>query len=117
MPSADIDKRKLVADLIRKVLIYGAPAREAVLCFPKDTNDKSILAAYHALVHFEADEELRSRDLLYKDEQDDYLEFISNILDRGEDLPDNIIKSYDEFYETASIPKGFWQSFLKFLNI
>jgi len=115
MPGAD--NRKVVADLIRKVLIYGAPAREAILRFPKDTQDRSILAAYHALVHFEADEDLRARDLLYKEEQDDYLEFISCTLERGEDLPDNIIKSYDEFYETTSIPKGFWQSFLKFLNV
>jgi hypothetical protein len=114
--------RQLVAALIRQVLVCSITSREAVLQFPKDTTDKSIEAAYHALVHFEADEDLRHRDVLYKEEQNDYLEFISHILERGEDLPDNIIKSYEKYYEGANIPaekgaRGFWKSFMKFLNI
>jgi hypothetical protein len=116
-----MDDKKLVAHLIRQVLIYQTPAREAVLRFP-DTKDKSIDAAYHALVHFEADEDLRNRDPLYKEEQDDYLEFLANTLEKGSDLPDNIIRNYEKFYETTSIPheqnsKGFWKSFMRFLNI
>ena len=90
--------RAIVAALIRQVLISRLCVREAILQFPRDTEDKSIQAAYHALVHHEADEELRARDELYKEEQDDYLEFISQVLERGEDLPDNIIQSYEKYY-------------------
>ena len=44
--------RVLVADLIRQVLISRMCVREAILNFPRDTDDKSIHAAYHALVHY-----------------------------------------------------------------
>ncbi len=115
-------ERLLVAELIRQVLISRLCVREAVLKFPRDTEDKSIHAAYHALVHYEADEDLRARDEVYRDEQDDYLEYIAHILESGEDLPDNIIKNYEKYYETANIPhqnntKGFLHSFFRYLNI
>ena len=117
-----IENRILVANLIRQVLISRMCVREAILRFPRDTEDKSIHAVYHALVHYEADETLRTRDNLYREEQDDYLEFIANLLERGEDLPENIIKNYEKYYEYANIPheqntKGFFKGFLKFLNI
>lgn len=119
----DLSKdRKIVAELIRQVLISRMCVREAILKFPRDTEDKSIHAAYHALVHYEADEDLRARDDLYREEQNDYLEFISNVLDRGENLPENIIENYEKYYACANIPheknaKGFLKSFLRFLNI
>lgn len=114
--------REYVAELIRQVLISRVSVREAILNFPRDTDDKSIHAAYHALVHYEADEDLRRRDELYKSEQDDYLEFISQILERGEDLPINIIQNYEKYYKTANVlhednAKGFLKSFFKILNI
>ena len=117
-----IEERTFVAGLIRQVLISHLCVREAILNFPRDTDDKSIHAAYHALVHYEADEDLRARDALYKEEQDDYLEFISHILERGEDLPENIIQNYEKYYSCANIlheenTKGFLKSFLRFLNI
>ncbi len=117
-----IQDRVNVAFLIRQVLISRMCVREAVLNFPRDTDDKSIQAAYHALVHYEADEELRARDNAYREEQDDYLEFISQVLERGEDLPENIIENYEKYYSCANIPheknaKGFFRSFWKFLNI
>ena len=87
------EDRRFVAALIRQVLISRLCVREAILNFPKDTEDKSIQAAFHALVHYEADEDLRARDELYREEQDDYLEFISNLLERGEDVPENIIQN------------------------
>ena len=94
----------------------------SILNFPKDTEDKSIQAAFHALVHYEADEDLRARDELYREEQDDYLEFISNLLERGEDVPENIIQNYEKYYTCANIPhegnaKGFFKGFWKFLNV
>lgn len=117
-----ISERKLVADLIRKVLVSQLSVREAILQFPRDTQDKSIHAAYHALVHLEADEDLRKRDDVYRDEQDDYLEMISQTLENEEDLPENIIKNYEIYYSNANIlheenSKGFFKSFFRFLNI
>ena len=116
------NERKLVANLIRQVLISRVCVREAILNFPRDTEDKSIHAAYHALVHYEADEDLRRRDELYKEQQDDYLEFISQTLEQGLDLPDNIIKNYEKYYNCANIlhennSKGFFKSFFRILNI
>ena len=84
-------EREDVAQLIRSVLIGKFCVREAINQFPHNNEDESIQAAYHALVHFEADEDLRRRDALYKEEQDSYLMMIAEILDKGEDLPFNII--------------------------
>ena len=118
----EISDRKDVAQLIRLVLVGKCCVREAINQFPNKTEDESIQAAYHALVHFEADEDLRRRDALYKEEQDNYLMFISETLERGEDLPFNIINSYKEFYKSADIPngndwKGKCKSFFRMLNV
>lgn len=111
--------RIFVANLLRQVRIGRCSVREALLAYPKDTTDESLIAAYHALIHYEADEDIRHRDSLYKEEQDDYIEFLSYILERGEDLPDNIINNYKKYYDTAPILhqknfqgflKGFWKS-------
>ena len=99
-----IEDRAFVASLIRQVLISRVCVREAILKFPRDTEDKSIHAAYHALVHFEADEDLRARDELYREEQDDYLTLIFQTLEQGKELPDNIIRNYEKYYKIADIP-------------
>ncbi len=114
--------RKNVAQLIRDVLIGKICVREAINQFPHDLEDESIQASYHALVHYEADEDLRKRDILYKEEQDSYLMMIAEILEREEDLPFNIINSYKEYYKSANIPqgndfKGKLKSFFKMLNV
>ena len=116
------EDRKLVGKLIKDVLISRLCVREAIIQFPGDTEDKSIHAAYHALVHLEADEDLRAKDNIYREEQDDYLEYISDTLMRGEDLPDNIIENYEKYYQNANImhkknTKGFLKGFFRFLNI
>ena len=118
----NLGDRKQVATLIRGVLTGRFCVREAINQFPHNHEDESIQAAYHALVHFEADEDLRARDLLYKEEQDNYLMMISEILEKEEDLPFNIINSYKEFYQNANIPneknlKGMLKSFFKMLNV
>ena len=118
----NIDDRRTVANMLRCVLAGKICVREAMLNYPKDTQDESLIAAYHALIHYEADEDLRLRDNLYKEEQDDYIEFIANTLYNGEDLPKNIIENYKNFYATAPIlhknnPQGFIKSFLRMLNI
>ena len=68
-----ITDRKTVANLLRSVRLGNCSVREAMLLYPKDTTDESLVAAYHALIHYEADEDLRRRDPLYKEEQDGYI--------------------------------------------
>lgn len=114
--------RVFVSELLRLVRLRQLSVREAMLKYPKDTKDESLIAAYHALIHYEADEDIRLRDILFREEQDDYLEFIYTTLEKGEDLPQNIIDSYKEFYNSAPVlheknPKGFWKSFWKNLNV
>ena len=114
--------RQKAANLLRLVRIGGISTRQAVLDYPRDIKDESLIAAYHALIHYEADEDIRLRDAMYKEEQDDYLEFLATVLEKGEDLPQNIIDNYKQFYETAPILhkkgfKGFLKSFWKTLNI
>ncbi len=121
MPN-NLEDRKEVAKLLRSVLLGHCSVRQALMLYPKDTVDESLIAAYHALIHYEADEDLRARDLLYKEEQDDYIEFLSYTLDRGEDLPTNIINNYKQYYEAAPILhkntlSGFFKGFWKSLNI
>ncbi len=117
-----IEERKNVARLIYMVLADTLHVKDAILRFPKDINDSSIKTAYHALIHHDADEDLRRRDLDYKEEQDDYLEFIAEILQMGNALPKNIIKSYDKYYKNIQTPhsesmKGLIKSLCRFLNV
>lgn len=98
------EARILVSELIRKVLVGELSVQKAIPMFPADTHDKSIEAAFHALVHYEADEDLRNRDLMYKEEQDDYLTLIFQTLETGDSLPDNIIRNYEKYYKKADIP-------------
>lgn len=114
--------RIFVSELLRLVRLGQLTVREAMLKYPKDTKDESLIAAYHALIHYEADEDIRARDILFREEQDDYLEFIYTTLASGADLPQNIIDSYKEFYNNAPIlheqnAKGLWKTFWQNLNI
>ena len=51
--------RKEVSKLFIAVLTKRLPVREALIRFPKDCQDKTIIASWHALCHLESDEELR----------------------------------------------------------
>ena len=116
-----INDRKYVSRLIYAVLTDKLSVREAILHYPKN-NDLSLKTAYHALVHREADEELRAKDIEYKEEQDDYLEFLADTLQKGKDIPKNIIKEYQQFYKDTAMPysdnlKTLLQKMCKFLNV
>lgn len=116
----EIQNRKYVARLVLAVLTERTTAREAILRFP-ETKDKSIECAYHALVHFEADADLRYKDFDYREEQNDYLEFIAQTLSEGKSLPRNIIADYEPYYKGHSHKweegsKGFWKELLRFIN-
>ena len=116
----DINNRKFVGRLIYAVLTERKTAREAILLFP-ETNDKNIQCAYHALVHFEADAEMRYKDIEYREAQNDYLEYLAQTLVEGKYLPQNIISDYEQYYKGVAKPwqngiKGFFKEFLRFIN-
>ena len=92
------NNRKLTGRLVLAVLTERKSVREAISLFP-ETKDKSIECAYHALIHYEADEDLRYKNFEYREEQDDYLEFIAQTLVEGKELPRNIIADYEEYYK------------------
>lgn len=98
--------RKEVSKLFIAVLTKSVHVRDALANFPRECDDKSIIAAWHALCHLEADEDLRLKDAMYKEEQDEYIEFIAFTLQKGEELPANIINSYLPYYNEALIPAG-----------
>ncbi|MCD7780926.1 MAG: hypothetical protein LUH05_09685 [Candidatus Gastranaerophilales bacterium] len=114
------DLRKEVSNLFINVLTKKLSIREALASFPKDCEDKTIIASWHALCHLEADEELRQKDSLYKKEQDEYIEFIAFTLQKGEALPQNITDSYLPYYNDTLISesntiKGIIHKLKKFL--
>jgi len=117
----NLKNRKFVGRLVYSVLTERRCVREALKLFP-DTQDKNIECAYHALVHLEADEDLRRADIEYREEQNDYLELIAETLSAGGELPRNIVADYEEYYKgTARLwtngIKGFFKEFFRFVNI
>ena len=111
--------RKTAGRLIISVLTEQRNVREAIKMFP-ETDDKSVECAYHALVHYEADEEMRKYDIEYREAQDDYLDSIAQTLIQGKSLPQNIIDEYKPYYKgTAHLwqdgIKGFWKEFKRFV--
>lgn len=116
------NERGMVSRLILNVLCGYSSVKEALLKFPKDVDDASIITAWHALSHYEADEELRIKDNDYKEVQNDFLEFVAFSLRDNKDLPLNIINSYKEYYKDMPIAdnstfKGKLHKFFRFLNI
>ena len=118
-----IKDRKKVSTLIINVITQKMSVLEALKNYPKNIYDASLNAAFHALVHFEADEDLRKKDALYKQEQDEYLEEIATTLAKGESLPVNIIKSYEKYHKESLIypnvkdKKNIWQRLKKIINL
>jgi len=93
------DEKKYVAELIFKVLAGKICVREALEQFPCEIEDNSLQCAWHALVHFEADEDFRKKDIEYAQEQDNYLESLAIMLQNGESLPKNVIEEYNKYYD------------------
>lgn len=113
---------ELVSRLIVLVVTGRMTVRDAILHFPKDTNDKNLMAAYHALIHYEADEDQRAKDFSFKEEQDEYLYMIAELLEHNKELPKNIVKSYESYYPEIELPKSktlinILKSLCKFLNV
>jgi hypothetical protein len=117
-----IRARKFVGKLLRAALIGRLTPSDAASRFPKDVEDKSITAAFHALMHFEADEDLRKQDLLYAQEQDEYIETISDMLMAGKPMPQNIVDEYEAFYPTSPLYRSenrenFFKRVLRLINM
>ncbi len=113
-----IDKQKILNQKAREAtgkilysLISGAilPA-DAIKYFPKNIEDTSVKIAWHALLHFDADEEIRQKDSDYAQEQLKYLELLSKILSQGKELPSNMLEEYENLYIDTIMPKryDFW---------
>ena len=98
-----VETRRQVAKLLVDVILGKIHVLEALKKFPKDSNDPSVSACFHILVHYEADEDLRKKDPLYKETQDEFIVNTAEVLLKGEELPSNIIKEYNEYYESDLI--------------
>ncbi len=98
-----IQSRKIISELIIDILSGKINIQDAIKKFPQNINDESAQCAFHAILHYEADEDYRQHDLLYSEEQKDYLEYIANLFENGEDIPANIIEEYKKYYESAPL--------------
>ena len=92
------ENRLLVAELIEQVILGKIKTSIALSKFPKDKSDINIKCAFDALVHREADEDLRKKIPDYATVQDDYLIDICKFLKENEDLPQNIILEYLKYH-------------------
>ena len=97
--------RQRAAKLIFDVLTERKRVLDAIKAFPDVKDDKSLEASWCALMHYESDEELRKKDPLYAQMQFDSLESIAFCLEKGKDLPVNVISDYLNFYQHAPVSK------------
>ncbi len=93
-----IAERKKAGELFFSVLAGNVSVLEALKKLPKATPDDSINVCFHILVHYAADEDIRKKDPLYRETQDDFILHAAETLQRGEMLPINIINEYNDFY-------------------
>ena len=113
-----MDNYKQIAGLIKDVISSKISVQNALIDFPKDNNDINIKCAFDALMHYEADEDIRSKDSEYAQLQDDYLEYIAHVLDKGENIAKDVIARYYKYHESNILPgkeKGFC-GFLKYIK-
>ena len=69
--------RQFVGNIIISVLTERISVKRGLLLFPKGCEDPSIHAAWHALCHYEADEDIRAKDIDYNNQQIELLEMIA----------------------------------------
>lgn len=98
-----IKLRKEVSNLLFSVLSGEKTVLNAVSKFPKNKEDNSVAVCFHILMHLEADEDIRKRDNIYREEKDEFILNIAQILQKGEDIPLNIINEYNDFYDESLI--------------
>ncbi len=120
--SVDIVKqRQFVGNIIIAVLTEKISVKKGLLLFPKGCEDPSIHAAWHALCHYEADEDIKAKDIDYNDQQVELLELIAFTFKDGNPLPQNIIDAYKPYYQEDPISydtglKGVIKKLFRFVN-
>lgn len=119
---AEIEKqRQFVGNIIIAVLTERISVRKGLLLFPKGFTDSSLHAAWHALCHYEADEDIKAKDIEFNNQQVELLEFIAFTFKDGKPLPQNIIDAYKPYYQDDPVSyesgiKGFVKKLLRFVN-
>ncbi len=121
-PEDKIKLRKDISNTLFLVLSGEKTVLNALSNFPKNTDDESVKVCFHILMHLEADEDIRKKDNDYREEQDEFILNMAQLLQKGEDIPINIIKEYNDFYkETLIYPeinkKTIISRLKKFINI
>ena len=86
--------RLLVSDLIYDVLNKKISVQTALSKFPSDRNDINLKCAFDAILHLEADEDVRNNDSEYAMLQDETLRFIAECFKDNQTLKKNMIKNY-----------------------
>ena len=107
MESSNLKKyenKLFVSSLIRDVVLDKISVEQALLLFPQDNNDVNIKCVFDALVHREADEDLRLKIEGYKEIQDEFLLNLADILKDNLSLPKNIVEEYLKFHQDNLIP-------------
>ena len=109
-----IENRIKVGNLILRAVLNKTPVSQLLSIFPKPINDINLKCAFDALVHYEADEDFRSKSSEYAQIQDEYMIEIARTLREGKTLPQNIISEYNKYYKDILIsPKEtFFTSFI-----
>lgn len=97
-PEEKIKLRKEVSNTLFLVLSGQKTVLNALSNFPKNSHDESVDVCFHILMHLEADEDIRKNDEIYREEQDEFILNMAQLLQNGEDIPVNIIKEYNDFY-------------------
>ena len=100
-----ISARKMVGILLYDIISRKITPFEAIQKFPKDIDDISVKIAWHAIIHFDSDEDIRKKDNLYAHEQMLYIESLAKILLEGNPLPENILSEYEDLYQETILPK------------
>ena len=116
-----IKAREATGKILYSVITGAISTFEATKYFPKNIDDTSIKIAWHALLHYDADEEIRQQDPDYAQEQLKYLELLAKILSEGKQLPDNMLYDYEALYKDTILPKKYdlWgklKAFFRFTN-
>ncbi len=114
-------QRKYVGNIIISVLTERISVKNGLLLFPKGCEDPSIHAAWHALCHYEADEDIKKKNIEFNNQQIELLELIAFTFKDGNPLPQNIIDAYKPYYENdpmlyESNIKGIIKKLFRFLS-
>ncbi len=116
-----INAREATGSLFYSIISGVITPFEAIKYFPKNVEDISLKIAWHALLHYDADEEIRIKNPDYAQEQIIYMELLAKILSQGKALPQNMLEDYEKLYIDTVMPKryDFWgtiKSLFRFIN-